>query len=261
MAGTSTPIEVHAHRGGAGLAPENTLAAFRKALELGVDVLEMDMHVTHDGQVVIIHDDAIDRTTDGKGLVKDFTLEVLRQRDAGGRFGPQFKGEPIPTLREVIDLVKAAGNDRIRLNIETKFHSDYPGKPEDFEERVLAILRDTGIVERVIVQSFHHPSIAKIKVLESKIKTALLAGGRQAPGDPVSLVRQYKADYYSPNYRHLTAEAVTALHQAGVPVVPWTVNETVDMQRLISMGVGRMPGDGIITNFPDRLLQLLKGSR
>ena len=251
-------LEVHAHRGGAGLAPENTLAAFRKALELGVDVLEMDMHVSRDGEIVIIHDDTLDRTTDGRGPVGGFSVAELKQRDAGSRFSPQYKGEPIPTLREVIALVQSSGNDRVRMNIETKFAKGQEGRPADFEERVVAILRETRFVQRVIIQSFYHPSLAKMKTLEPSIKTALLVGGRQAPRDPVGLVQQYQADYYSPDFRQLTADTVAALHKEAIAVVPWTVNEEADVRHLLDTGVGRLAGDGIITNYPDRVLTLLK---
>ncbi len=251
-------LEVYAHRGGAGLAPENTLAAFRKALELGVDALEMDLHVTRDGEIVVIHDETVDRTTDGRGSVADLTLDELRRWDAGGKFAPAFRGERIPTLREVIDLVKASGNTWIRLILELKFHPDHPGKPEDFEQRVLDILRQTGFVHRVRIISFHHPSLAKLKALEPRIPTGLLAGGRTAPQDPVALVRQSRADYYSPSVRHVTAEAVTAVHQAGIPVVPWTANEEAEMRRLMALGIGTMAGDAITTDYPDRLLKLLK---
>jgi glycerophosphoryl diester phosphodiesterase len=263
VAGETAPcaLEVHAHRGGAGLAPENTLAAFRKALELGVDVLEMDMHVSRDGEIVIIHDDTLDRTTDGRGSIGDFSLAELKRRDAGSRFGSQYKGEPIPTLREVIALVQSVGNDQVRLNIETKFPKGQEGKPADFEERVLGVLRETHFVERVIIQSLYHPSLARMKALEPGIKTALLAAGRQAPGDPVGLVQQYRAEHYSPDFRQVTADTVALLHKAGIAVVPWTVNEEADVRRLLDAGVGTFTGDGIITNYPDRVLSLLKARR
>jgi glycerophosphoryl diester phosphodiesterase len=253
--------EVHAHRGGAGLAPENTLAAFGKAIGLGVDALEMDLHVTRDGEVVVIHDETLDRTTDGRGSIADLTLEEVRRWDAGGKFAPRFRGEPIPTLREVIELVRASGNIRIRLDLEIKFGEGQEGRPEDFEERVLEILRQTGFVERVNVISFHHPSLVKVKALEAKIRTGLLEGGQQPPRDPAGLVRQYQADYYSPRFRQVTATVVAALHQAGIPIVPWTVNEQTEMRRLMTLGIGTQAGDGIATDFPDRLLSLLKGQQ
>jgi len=252
-------LEVHAHRGASGLAPENTLAAFRKALELGVDGLEMDLRVTRDGVVVVIHDETLERTTDGRGSVGELTLGEVKRSDAGAKFAPAFRGERIPTLREVIELVKAMGDTRIRLDLELKYRPDHPGEPKDFEERVLEILRETDFVERVNVISFHHPSLTKVKALVSGIRTGLLAGGDKAPPDPVALVRRYQADYYSPSRRHVTPEAVAALHQAGIPIVPWTVNETAEMRRLMALGIGTSAGDGIATDFPDRLLNLLSG--
>ena len=261
MAATSARLEVHAHRGGAGLAPENTLAAFRKALELGVDALEMDLHVTRDGAVVVIHDETLDRTTDGRGGVSALSLEEVKRSDAGRKFAPAFRGERIPTLREVIDLVKAMGDTPVRLDLELKYRRDHPGEPKDFEERVVEILRETGFVGRVNVISFHHPSLAKMKAMEPRIRTGLLAGGRQAPPDPVALVRQYLADYYSPSFRHVTAEVVAAFHLADIPIVPWTVNEEAEMRRLMALGIGTLAGDGIATDFPDRLLNLLSVRR
>ncbi|MGE5848955.1 MAG: glycerophosphodiester phosphodiesterase [Candidatus Methylomirabilota bacterium] len=254
-------LEVHAHRGASGLAPENTLAAFRKALELGVDALEMDLHVTRDGEVVVIHDEKLERTTDGRGCIDELTLDEVKRWDAGGKFAPAFRGERIPTLREVIELVKATGDTRIRLDLELKYRPDHAGEPKDFEERVLEILRETDYVEQVNVISFHHPSLAKVKTQEPRIRTGLLAGGDKAPPDPVALVRRYQADYYSPSFRHVTPELVEALHHVSIPIVPWTVNEAAEMRRLMALGIGTLAGDGIATDFPDRLLNLLSGRR
>ncbi len=254
-------LDVHGHRGAAGLAPENTLTAFRKAIELGVDALEMDLHVTRDGQVVVIHDETLDRTTDGRGSIPEFTLKELKQWDAGRKFALAFHGEQIPTLREVLDLVRTSGNARLRLDLEIKFAEGQEGKPEDFEERVLDVVRRAGFIDRVNIISFHHPSLVKMKALEPKIRTGLLEEGQQPPQDPVALVRQYQADYYSPRFRQVTAAAVTALHRAGIPLVPWTVNQEADMRRLMTLGIGTVAGDGIATDFPDRLLNLLKAQR
>lgn len=254
-------LDVHGHRGAAGLAPENTLTAFRKAIELGVDALEMDLHVTRDGQVVVIHDETLDRTTDGRGSIPEFTLKELKQWDAGRKFAPAFHGEQIPTLREVLDLVRTSGNARLRLDLEIKFAEGQEGKPEDFEERVLDVVRRAGFIDRVNIISFHHPSLVKMKALEPRIRIGLLEEGQQPPQDPVALVRQYQADYYSPRFRQVTAAVVTALHRAGIPLVPWTVNQEADMRRLMTLGIGTVAGDGIATDFPDRLLNLLKAQR
>jgi len=254
-------LDVHGHRGAPGLAPENTLAAFRKAIELGVDALEMDLQVTRDGEVVVIHDETLDRTTDGRGSIADLTLEEVKRGDAGAKFAPAFRGERVPTLREVIHLVKAGGNDRVRLSLEIKFARGLEGKPEDIEERVLAVLQAAGFVGRVTVQSFHHPSPAKMKRLDPRIPTGLLVGSRNVPPDPVARVREFQADYYAPEYRLVTADLVQTLHRAGIPLVIWTVNDTAEVRRLIGLGVGSLSGDGMISDYPDRVLAVLGARR
>lgn len=249
-------LSLQAHRGAAGLAPENTLAAFRMAIELGVDGTEMDLQVTKDGAVVIIHDDSMDRTTDGRGRVGDLTLAEIKRLDAGAKFSSAFRGERIPTLREVIDLVKASGTERFRLNLEVKFADGREGEPADLEERVLAVLTETGFLDRVITQSFHHPSAAKMKRLAPRIPAGLLVGQRWQPADPVAAVRDHRVDYYAPHHSLVTPELLRTLHDAGIPVVTWTVNDPADMRRLIAMGLGALPGDGMISDFPDRLAKL-----
>lgn len=249
-------LSLQAHRGAAGLCPENTLAAFRKAIEVGVDGTEMDLQTTKDGAVVIIHDDTVDRTTDGRGRIGDFTLEEIQRLDAGGKFGPAFRGERIPTLRELIDLVKAAGDPRFRLNLEVKFADGREGEPADLEERVLAVLRETGFTDRVITQSFHHPSAAKMKRLAPAIPAGLLVGERRQPKDPVAAVREHRVDYYAPHHSLVTPELLARLHGAGIPVVAWTVNDPAAMRRLIGLGLGSLPGDGLISDYPDRLVAL-----
>ena len=249
-------LSLQAHRGASGLAPENTLAAFRMAIESGADGTEMDLQVTKDGVVVIIHDDAVDRTTDGRGCIGDLTLAEIKRLDAGAKFSPAFRGERIPTLRELIDLVKASGNERFRLNLEIKFADGREGHPADLEERVLAVLREAGFLERVITQSFHHASAAKMKRLAPRIPAGLLVGQRRQPGDPVAAIRAHRVDYYAPHHSLVTPDLLRTLHQAGIPVVTWTVNDPTDMRRLVAMGLGTLPGDGMISDFPDRLVKL-----
>ncbi len=249
---------VQGHRGASALAPENTLAAFQKAIELGADGMEMDLQMTWDGAVVVIHDDTLDRTTDGRGRVTDLSLEQVKQADAGIKFGSAFRGQRVPTLGEVIDLVKTSGNQRVRLNLEIKFGEGREGTPEGLEAAVLSVLRETGFIDRVTIQSFHHPSAAKMKGLEPRIPVGLLVGERRPPPDPLSLVRLFRADYYAPHHRLVTAELVQALHQAGIPVVTWTVNDETDIRRMIRLGLGSLPGDAIISDHPDRLLAVVK---
>jgi glycerophosphoryl diester phosphodiesterase len=251
-------LSLQAHRGAAGLAPENTLAAFRTAIELGVDAAELDLQATKDGVVVVIHDDTVDRTTDGRGRIGDLTLAEIKRLDAGVKFGAAFQGERVPTLRELIDLVKAGGNQRFRLNLEIKFVEGREGQPADLEERVLAVLGETGFLDRVITQSFHHAAAAKMKRLAPSIPAGLLVGQRRQPPDPVAAVRRHGVDYYAPHYSLVTPDLLRSLHQAGIPVVAWTVNDAADMRRLITSGLGTLAGDGIISDHPDRLVKLRK---
>ncbi len=254
----SAAVDVHAHRGGAGLAPENTLAAFRNALSLGADVLEMDLHVTADGEVVVIHDPTLERTTNGRGFVRATTLADLQRFDAGSWFNARFAGERIPTLRAVLELVRTAGDGRVRLNIETKYEASVPPPPPDFEDRVLRLIREAGLADRVIIQSFYYPSLARVKTLDRSVLTAALRAATDPAPDPVAVVRAAPADIYSPSVRLVTRDVVDALHRAGIPVVPWTVDDPAQMERLVEMGIGALRGDGIITNFPDRLIQVLR---
>jgi glycerophosphoryl diester phosphodiesterase len=259
--GHATPartVDVHAHRGGAGLAPENTLAAFRNALALDVDVIELDVHVARDGEVVVLHDFTLSRTTHTPGYVREVALADLKRLDAGAWFNPRFAGERIPTLREVLDLVKA--HPRVRLNIETKYPSpgEAPPPPPDLEERVLRQVRAAGMLDRVIVQSFYYPSLARFKALAPSVPAAALRTSRAPTSDPVGVVREARADIWAPQAGLVEREAVEELHRAGIPVVPWTVNAPAEMERLLDAGIGRLRGDGIITDYPDRLLQVLR---
>lgn len=251
-------VGVHAHRGGAGLAPENTLAAFRNALGMGVDVLEMDLHVTADGEVVVIHDPTLERTTAGYGYVRTTTLADLQRLDAGSWFSTKFAGERVPTLRAVLDLVRGSGNNRVRFNTETKYEPSVPAPPQDFEERTLRVIREAGMTDRVIIQSFYYPSLARTKALDRSVLTAALRTATDATPDPVAVVRAAPADIYSPSVRLVSRATVDAVHRAGIPIVPWTVDDPSQMERLLEMGIGTLRGDGIITNYPDRLIQVLR---
>jgi len=251
-------VDVHAHRGGAGLAPENTLAAIRNALSLSVDMIELDLHVSADGAIVVIHDATLERTTNGRGVVRGTSLADLQRLDAGAWFNARFAGERIPTLREVLDAIRASGNDRVRLNLETKYDTRGPAPPAEFEAHLLQILREAGWRDRVIIQSFHYPSLERVKGLDHAVTTAALRSPLSPTLDPVGLVRSAKADIYSPGASLVSRDVVEALHRAGIPVVPWTVNQPSAMEMMLSMGIGMLRGDGIITDYPDRLIQVLR---
>ena len=257
-AAQNVTVDVHAHRGGARLAPENTLAAFRNGMAMGVDVLELDLHVSQDGEVVVIHDATLERTTNGRGFVRQTPLAALRRLDAGAWFHARFAGERIPTLREVLEVVRVSGDDHLRLNIETKYDAQAPPPPPEFEERVVQLIREAGLGGRVIIQSFYYPSLSRLKALAPALPTAALRSARDPAPDPVAVVRAAQADIYSPSSQLATREAVDALHRAGIPVVVWTVNNPVEMERLLGVGIGALRGDGIITDYPDRLIQFLR---
>lgn len=248
---------VHGHRGASGVAPENTLVAFRRAIQMGADALEMDLQLTKDGIVVILHDETLERTTDRPGRLADLTLDEVKRADAGVPKAGAFAGERIPTLAEVIRLVQAESGRRVRLNLELKYHLDRRLAPApDLERHAIAVLREHDFVSQVLIQSFHHAVLPRVKALEPRIPTGTLVNSREYPSDPVALVRRHGADYFAPEFRAVREADVAALHAAGIPVVTWTVNETADMQRLLAFGVGRLPGDAIISDHPDRLAAL-----
>jgi glycerophosphoryl diester phosphodiesterase len=251
-------VYAHAHRGGAGLAPENTLAAVGNALRLGVDVIELDLHVSADGAIVVIHDAALQRTTSGRGFVRSTTLADLKRLDAGAWFHPRFTGERIPTLQEVLDVIRLAGDAHVRLNLETKYDEDGPPPPPDFEASLVRLLRQAGWRERVIVESFHYPSLARVKALDAQIKTAALRSPFSPVLDSVRFVRDAHADIYSPGSLLVNPLMIRSLHRAGIPIVPWTVNRPAAMTLILAMGIGALPGDGIISDYPDRLLDVLR---
>ena len=230
-------IMVTAHRGASGYCPENTLSSFKKAIELKAGIIELDVHRSLDGEIVVIHDDKVDRTTNGKGKVKELTLKELQSYDAGAWFAPEFKGEHIPTLREVIKLIKG----KILLNIEIK--------AEGCEEGIVKIVKEEKIIDQIIVSSFHHQFLKKIKKINPQIKTAALV--TYSP-DLKSIVEDIKADALNIRWEFLNESILKKAHQLGLEVNVWTVNDREAMKKMIELGV-----DGIITNYPDKLLELL----
>lgn len=237
MSGNEEPCEgdllsrilVIAHRGASAYEPENTLRAIKRAIDLGADMIEVDVRATRDGHIVVIHDATVDRTTNGKGYVKDMTLKELKRLDAG-------LGERIPTLQEVISLVKG----RAGLVIEVKV----PG----IEGEVLKMINEHKISDDVIITSFHHPTLLRIKNLNERIQTGIIIASR--PVRPAQLALDAKSDSIFPKYTYLDSEMVEDAHKHGLTIYPWTVNDLEDAELLIKMEV-----DGIVTNKPDILRQ------
>ncbi len=233
-----------AHRGFSGKYPENTNIAFVKALTEGYcDGIEVDIHMTKDGKLVIIHDNKLDRTTTGTGFIKDYTLQEVLQFDAGVKYNPKYKGEKISSIELALDLVKKYN---VRLYIEIKNSEDeYKG----IEEKVVEIVKELGVQNKVVVHSYNGESVKRVKLLDSQIKTGLLC--KEVPWD----IRNYRyADAICFSYESATLEAIETIHSIGKKVTVWTVDEISDMKKMMDIGV-----DAIITNYPDTLNDIING--
>ena len=236
-----------AHRGAAALAPENTMAAFAMAVELGADAIELDLHVSRDGELVVIHDSTLDRTTDGEGPVHARSLQELKQLDAGRWFGESFAGQRIPTLAEVLDRFSG----KVPLALEIKAGSAFfPG----IEERVVSVLHEHQVVSRVAVASFDHHALLRLKDLEPGLRTGALLVGR--PVSMSAVAGPSKADAMALEFSLVTKTEVDACRAAGLQLVVWVVNEPAQMRYFIDLGV-----NGIITDSPDLLRQVLSEQR
>ena len=270
-AATGSPI-VFAHRGFRGIAPENTVLAATKGFEAGADWWELDVAASSDGELVVMHDDSLARTTNAATVfpdrvpwtVYDFSAAELAHLDAGswyaaadpfgqvraGRVGAAdlagFRGLRIPTLREALQFTKSRG---WRVNVEIK---DASGRACDpwIVERVVDLIRSLGMVDRVLLSSFNHDYILRAKAAEPRLRTGALV--EEAVADPAALLVRTGAYSFNPGLEILTEDAVRAVRDLGREVFVWTVNEPADMERILGWGV-----TGIFTDFPDRLLRLL----
>jgi glycerophosphoryl diester phosphodiesterase len=223
-------VLISAHRGADNVAPENTIPALEQAIELGADYVEIDVRLTADGEVVLMHDASTARTTDGDLLVADSTYEELQQLDAGSWFSEEYTGTRIPTLQEAINVCK--GN--VLMNIEIK-SVDNSG---ELEEKVAALIADNNMEEQCVVTSFKQKSLIRIKKYDENILTGYIYGFGY------SNRMNYEAmDVLSIDYRYVTREVVTGAHKKGIAVYVWTVNSRRDMRRMKAIGV-----DNIITD-------------
>lgn len=239
-----TKVVNFAHRGASGVCPENTMAAFREALALGATGIEIDVQLTADGHIVVIHDESLKRTAGLNKMVKDATLAEIKALDAGGWKDPKFTNERVPALEELLELLK--DTDTI-LNIELKnTYVPYPG----LEEAVIALVRNYGMAERIVISSFNHYSLAKCKRLAPEIRTGILY--MEGLYEPWAYAASIQADALHAYHFAVIPEWVAAAKAAGVVYHPWTVNDTAEMKRLLDAGVA-----GIITDYPDRLGALL----
>jgi len=246
-----------AHRGSSGIAPENTLIAFQKAIETGVDRIEMDLRQTIDGEVVVLHDKTINRTTNGWGSIRKLSLKKAKKYSAGSWFHHEYSAERIPTFREVLELV----DGRATLLLEIKDGSPYH---HGIEHNIIKILNEYQAHEWCIVQSFNDRIINNFRALPDlhsdiqKLFTAFIPVAPFYGGSKFSYKRLKKyefAEEVNINYKYVSPRVVRKVHEMGKKVNVWTVNETANQLKYIRMGV-----DGIITDFPNRLKVLLSES-
>lgn len=229
-----------AHRGFSGKYPENTLLAFKMACETpGCNGIELDVQLTKDGEAVVIHDETIDRTcTNGTGFVKDYTYEELRKLDVSYKYAGKVEPQHIPTLREYFELVK---DYDIVTNIELKTSVfEYPG----IEQKVWDLIQEFDIKDKIIISSFNHFTVKRMKELCPDIKCGMLTESWLL--DVGNYVKTAGVECFHPTYRCLNEETVKAIKEQGVEINTWTVNEEEDIVKMIERGV-----DSIISNYPD----------
>ncbi len=243
-------VLVYAHRGASAYAPENTLVAFDRAADLGAQYVELDVQRCGSGELVVLHDDTLCRTTDVQTAfpdrpspaVGDFTLAQLRRLDAGSWFAPEFAAERIPTLAEVLDLLSQRD---LGLLLEAKSPQRYPGMAAQIADELLRhrwLLRAGPA--RLVLESFDADFVREFRTLLPRVTLGLLGSPSVSELDSWSRV----ADQVNPHHVGLTQSYVDAVHSAGMTVNPWTADEPDDLARLVGLGV-----EGIITNAPDRL--------
>ncbi|MBT2677574.1 glycerophosphodiester phosphodiesterase [Bacillus sp. ISL-35] len=232
-----------AHRGYAAEYPENTMLAFKEAEKAGADGLELDVQMTKDGELVVIHDEKVDRTTDGTGLVKDYNYKELRKLDARFKFSAQSEKQQIPALDEVLEWL--AGTE-LNCNIELK-NTIIPY--DGMEEKVIHMIRDYQLSDRIIISSFNHYSIVHSYMMAPDIEIApLLSDGLYMPWVYAQSIR---AKGFHPHWRAAPDEIIKASLESGIDVRPYTVNKDAELERLF-----RVNCSAVITDDPAKAFQI-----
>ena len=233
-------MEILAHRGASGTAPENTIAAFKKAMVDGCDGFEFDVQQTKDGKMVIFHDWTLERTSNGNGYVREHTLEELKKLDAGSWFSEEFKEEKIPTLEETLDLIP----DHMLINIELK--EEY--SRERGSEKILVDIIQQYPTKNIIVSSFSHNLLKNIKSLDPSIKIGILVESTLVNLDKYIENLGFELSAYHPAKSFILQEDVNYLNSKNIDINVWTVNTSKDAKILKEMGITR-----IITNYPKEI--------
>jgi glycerophosphoryl diester phosphodiesterase len=236
-----SPPWIIAHRGYPYKYPENTLAAFQAAVTAGVPMVELDVMLSRDHKPVVIHDATLERTTNGHGAVNDFTLDELKQLDAGSWFDPQFADQRLPELSEVLDLV----NGRTRVNIEIKAQAYEHRHPADaIEKQVVAMVKKKNLLDSVLISSFEIDILVQLASMEDPPAIALIS---QTPASKriVDICTRLKAFSWHPDHLVVTPGQVGRMHNAGLKVFPYNVDTCEDYEKMVDMKV-----DGVITDDP-----------
>lgn len=257
----SHKLNVVAHRGGAALAPENTLAAFAAALENDVDTVELDIHLSKDGSLMVIHDPLLLRLTGKPGAVLDFTAEELAKFDVAATFkgGKHYFGsQKIPTLEEAVEFIEGNSSRPVHYQIAIKGKVD-GSRYEGIEEKLVAALKKYSIMDRTIAISFDFPTLGSLRKLQPDLKLGALidkeylsSKGITGPEAVAKNMQDLKVDYVSIKYDFLSQELYDQLKSHGLGVGVWTVDDTINMRKFVKMGV-----DFISTDRPDLLNQVL----
>ncbi len=230
-----------AHRGASRIAPENTLAAFKEAIEIGVDAVELDLQGTADEQVVVIHDASLDRTTDQSGQIKETSLETIKQADAGTWFDPKFAGESVPTLAEA--LVCIADNAIALLEI----------KDVSITKSVVRIVQNMDMVEQSVIISFHSSAIQTVRSLEPRLPTGYIIGSKENI-EPIQLCQQLGllgSSLLNVDHRLVTEDFIYETRRRGITLWCWTVDDIGRMRELQELGI-----QGITSNRPEYFSQV-----
>ncbi|REE78910.1 glycerophosphoryl diester phosphodiesterase [Paenibacillus taihuensis] len=239
----SSPIVI-GHRGAAGEAPENTLASFKLAAEQGSHMVELDIHLSEDGRLIVCHDETLDRTTDMSGAICSLRSDVIREADAGSKFSPSFAGERIPFLEEVYDLLP----EQIEINVEVK-----DSRGTQFDEVLLNFLRADNRLDRTVVSSFDHKLLLRLKQAEPELRIGLLYAADLIHHAAYAALLETEVWSLHPHHELIGADDAEDAIAAGLHIYPYTANHPAQWDRLISIGV-----TGIITDFPGRLKEHLR---
>ena len=246
------PVQVAAHRGGSLLWPENSLLAFRSALALGADLLELDVHLTRDGELVVIHDPTLERTSTGTGAVATARLADLAGARLRARDGA-VTDEPVPTLAQVLDLLRPT---RAELLLEIKVDPARRGYA-GIEDKTLALVNAKGLRERTVVMAFEADTLRRVRALDAGIRTTMLVSRsrvereRAVASTVVGWATEVGATSLGVDHRVVEAPLVAAARQAGLRLAAWTVNTEADIRRMLDLGV-----DVVISDQPDLALRL-----